>query len=1670
MVFNLVINNGNAITNTEYKYNFIEGGFEVSGDETVEEEQAQICISSASIPYSWYSINNELYNNATFQYIWGGTTSTFVGYGYIINNTILHIVYFTGTAPIVSDAIYGTGIPIDTYIVSINSSYSNQGIYQLSNSCTNSSPSTYQGYIASSSQVYINATPTLSFTLTSSAFTQTGDLLCNSAPVSSLYTTTPTNYTYSAITATGYTQSSGTNIVLIGITSGSNGYYITGTGVPIGGTITYNTTNKINYSGTATESSTAYTLTNALIYDASTIFYQTLTGTYSASAFLDSYVTSQIPNGQVSLSNNTTNKSISTSSTLTPSSVAFTVAGYIPSTSSIQFISNSSLVANQYVFGSGLTLQTPYFTAINANKLATLAGTTATATSATAISCFGLLNNYIVASIGSLSVNTFITGSIITGTNTYILSGGGTNGVYQLSASNVSISSSVGQYTATSVYSSNQITYATAPSGTPAVGNFVQYAGSGSPLGATISAIDTINQIITVTGFTLTPTPVYTYNGYVPTTSAIITSNVTGLVANMGISSNVASANKNYISSISGFLISMPTNTLTASSTTSASGYIKPSNVLVCNNTITSGYYIGGTGITVPTTVSGSSADYTLTPYSTAPVATTAVGTYTNCVYIGGNQFVYNGSTGTPAVGNFVDNTTLFTLDSGTISAIDTTNHIVTVPAIVYSLPTFASSFQGIISGANTLYVSGTAPTLTAGTSFKNGGITYANFYSSVSNNQYTCSISNMSVTSSTGTVNSIILSNTLISNTTFALTTGVIIRGSPFTTPCYVSSTVTSSSGHYGAFQLAGGFIPANTSATTTIGAYIYNSNTIYYNVSNASLANNQFLSGAGLSIPTNFAWITAFDNTTAFSITFDGTSITPTPVTYQYNAFALTSTTAIVSSTTGLSASGASRTFMNSGICNGLNTQVITVISGNQITGGLFYTPTTYTNLAYITGGTNFVVRYTATSFNGYCPYNGTTITDLATLTFVSNSTYTLSKTETNTTGTVYNAWFPNSTTIVFSNVSANGTNSMLSGTGLTDGTYITPATNGQATVSGYTATASTGTAITYGFVYLVSSTYYWGYIPSDTSPSLPSAGRFMTNSGNLPQDLGALLGTKGSGDFYPLTVASGTPTVSTSRFTTGGGSVPYYITSSSQIAVPVVGGYFPLVSPTTFDALTFGASANDGSQYSTSSTSSTQNYINIGNTVGTFTPTSVTTTGTNKGVFTTATVITLNTAPSPIPVAGQFISVPSISGYTLSSIRVVSYNSGTVAVTLDTAITLPVSSVTMNFYSPAGTNLDLKSTTSFTHYPASSVTVYVPTLYTYYLPALTNFITPQTISAFTPVANTYTTPTTINYGSNQGYTVSTYTPVSFTIYTPVNIGYTSPYTTNTYTPVSLSAYAPTTFSIYNQTLTTLKAYTPVTYNLYPNLTLTSYSPITVRPYGQFENVTFKNGNYTISQLNDALNTYMESQNQYLTNSTTGVKKYYISINQNQQYFQNNITTLVIPATLPSGYTAPSNFPYSSLGYTSVLYIPLGFGKYIGFAQGYYPAILPSVDTITYSNQTPISPINSIILRCNLISNNCVSPDDILDVISVGNTTFGTFIDYRPPFEKWIALKNGHYESFRIYLQDQNFNPISALSDNCIFSILIKNGKKKLRKIEINPTKREITKIQSLFSNEDI
>jgi len=219
----------------------------------------------------------------------------------------------------------------------------------------------------------------------------------------------------------------------------------------------------------------------------------------------------------------------------------------------------------------------------------------------------------------------------------------------------------------------------------------------------------------------------------------------------------------------------------------------------------------------------------------------------------------------------------------------------------------------------------------------------------------------------------------------------------------------------------------------------------------------------------------------------------------------------------------------------------------------------------------------------------------------------------------------------------------------------------------------------------------------------------------------------------------------------------------------------------------------------------------------------------------------------------------------------------------------------------------------------------------------------------------------------------------------------------------------------------------------------------------------VNFLDGFYTVSDLSNYLQQYMISKNQYFQNVNTGENQYFLSIQTNAVYYTNQIICSPIPSSIPSGYTAPSlgfnypnGYPNSGYNYTPrVIITNNNFGSLIGYKEGTYPSSLTQSSTSILGNTTPnITPVNSIVVICDLVKNECASPTNILDTITISNVSFGSNIIYQPSYPKWISIQAGTYQNLSIQFIDQNFNIIQANDNNVMISLLLKQGEEENKK----------------------
>lgn len=637
----------------------------------------------------------------------------------------------------------------------------------------------------------------------------------------------------------------------------------------------------------------------------------------------------------------------------------------------------------------------------------------------------------------------------------------------------------------------------------------------------------------------------------------------------------------------------------------------------------------------------------------------------------------------------------------------------------------------------------------------------------------------------------------------------------------------------------------------------------------------------------------------------------------------------------------------------------------------------------------------------------------------TSVSGSSYTISASAsaTITTATASNVvcWFPSSTSVV-SVTAFTASLSFINGTGISNGTTNNSNAGNNINVNGTVtiSTARTGTFV--GSIVVVSTTYY--YINPSTSTAI-TTGDFLFNATIAPA--ARVVRTLSTTNRVTQLSSVSNPTASTNRFAA---VVRCYVPANNTIYVGTTTNPSAVVGDVCFFNNTYPTA--EGAQFAT--------YVANSATFAYYITTSGTTVTANSSVNTAApcnATTTLSTSISfaagtlvPTPTLGTFVAIGSTGGFT--SAYVTAATSTVVSVSIPISVT---SGTLIRFYTPVAVNQAV-----FNCYATSTFNTYQP--------STLNIFPAQTIRTYT----------------NQVNNISFIVPQTMDLYTPQALSVYTQQAVQTLTPTSSIGLYPTY---------------PIT--IYPPQNFTTYASKTYSSLGTYNKISLADGTYSPTELNTAFETQMILNNHYLTQTSTGNKLFYIKFTNNPITNLNYFSLSPIPATLPAGYTAPVGFQFSASQYTPVIAIPYysqyGIGRLLGFEGGFYPSTYPQTTTQTiYGTLVPNNPVTSIIIRCNLINNAVCNQTDILDVIPIANTPFGNDIIYEPTFEKWIALKNGTYEGFFIYFQDQNFNNIEALDPNSLFSLLIKNGKKIKKLLKNIPVEQSKQLPYNLFSNESI
>ena len=204
-----------------------------------------------------------------------------------------------------------------------------------------------------------------------------------------------------------------------------------------------------------------------------------------------------------------------------------------------------------------------------------------------------------------------------------------------------------------------------------------------------------------------------------------------------------------------------------------------------------------------------------------------------------------------------------------------------------------------------------------------------------------------------------------------------------------------------------------------------------------------------------------------------------------------------------------------------------------------------------------------------------------------------------------------------------------------------------------------------------------------------------------------------------------------------------------------------------------------------------------------------------------------------------------------------------------------------------------------------------------------------------------------------------------------------------------------------------------------------------------------TIAAGFYTVSDLNLALQLFCVNNDLYLISGSSNV--YYLSLYTNTVLYKNQLIAEVVPTALPSGYTAPGSFPtYPTVARTPQLVLSSSssqINSILGFATGTFPSSSAANASVP-STITPVgSAVNSLLMTCNLVSNQVAMPSNILSGIPI-ETTFGSNINFAPSYQQWVKITPGRYSTMTLQITDQNYAPITALDSNVLIVLNIRKG----------------------------
>jgi hypothetical protein len=184
------------------------------------------------------------------------------------------------------------------------------------------------------------------------------------------------------------------------------------------------------------------------------------------------------------------------------------------------------------------------------------------------------------------------------------------------------------------------------------------------------------------------------------------------------------------------------------------------------------------------------------------------------------------------------------------------------------------------------------------------------------------------------------------------------------------------------------------------------------------------------------------------------------------------------------------------------------------------------------------------------------------------------------------------------------------------------------------------------------------------------------------------------------------------------------------------------------------------------------------------------------------------------------------------------------------------------------------------------------------------------------------------------------------------------------------------------------------------------------------------------------------------YVTANSGADNVYFFELVINSIRYATSLNFYAIPTDAQAtilNYSKPSNatWSYPVSPTTPSLTFGQPFGNLIGQTFGKYPPTTQSSNIQYLSTQTPvISPVDSLILTCNLINSKYSIPSNILFTVPI-SSALGSLIQVNISSIVLNDILPQNFSSISITIYDQLFNPVQLQDTEMTLTLVIEESK---------------------------